>query len=590
MSSNLLRHPSLRAGLIAGLITVFLGLVGFLGAFQDDSLLAAHLLGANRALSLGTAVVLAGLIWAGARAASGASAGLRGDAAARAPLRGALAGLVAAGVLAAFARLGRSVDLRAIFPKAAPELYDMVSFSGGLFAGDAFWTLLNLLVLGAAMGLLGALWRGLAPRRRRLAAPAILLVLGLGVFADQFLLVLAHNGIDDRFRGWLFLKGGGLAAPGAIVVAVLAVAAGLAAERGWTPRQALARQEPARRRAITTVGWAVALALALALPWLLGSYHSDVLDTVGLYALMGLGLNIVVGFAGMLDLGYVAFFALGAYTAAVLTSKESFLAPCVRLVEGACAEHAPLAGFWVAVPAAVLVAGLGGVLLGIPVLKMRGDYLAIITLGFGEIIRILAQSDWLRPYLGGSQGIAGIAPATLPFTGIAVAGLRKPQLLYYLILAACLLAVFIARRLRDSRLGRAWMAIREDEDVAEAMGIHLVMTKLMAFGTGAALAGLAGTLFGVKLTTIYPHSFALLVSINILALIIVGGMGSISGVLVGALVLVGLPELLRDFQDFRWMAFGAVLVWMMLNRPEGLLPDAERRRELRPEGVPAAAD
>lgn len=585
MSRNPLRHPSLRAGLVAGMVIVFLGLVGFLSAFQDDALLVGRLLGGNRTLTVGMAVVLAGLVWAGARAAP---AGRPGWPAPRGPVQGLLAGLVAALVLAAFAWLGRSIDLRAIFPKASPELYDMVTFSGGLFRGEGGWALARLLVLGAAMGLLGALWQGLAPRWRRLATPALLLVIGLGIFAEQFLLVLANNGVDRYVRGWLFLKGGGLAVPGAVAVALLAVAAGLAAERGWSPRRALARQAPARRRAIVTGGWTAALALTLVLPRILGSYHSDVLNTVGLYALMGLGLNIVVGFAGMLDLGYVAFFALGSYTAAVLTSKESFLAPCVRLVEGVCAEHAAFAGFWVAVPAAVLVAGLGGVLLGIPVLKMRGDYLAIITLGFGEIIRILAQSDWLRPYLGGSQGIAGIAPATLPILNIAVAGPKKPQLLFYLILAACLLAVFVARRLRDSRLGRAWMAIREDEDVAEAMGIHLVKTKLMAFGTGACLSGLAGTLFGAKLTTIYPHSFALLVSINILAVIIVGGMGSISGVMVGALALVGLPELLRDFQDFRWMAFGAVLVWMMLNRPEGLLPDAERRRELRPDTAAAA--
>ncbi|HRA20147.1 MAG TPA: hypothetical protein PLZ56_06860, partial [Anaerolineae bacterium] len=279
MSRSLLQHPSLRSGLIAGLVTVFLGLVGFLSAFQDDALLVGHLLGANRSLTLGTAVVLAALIWAGARAAP---AGRPGWPAPRGPLYGALAGLVAALVLAAFARLGRSVDLRAIFPKASPELYDMVAFSGGAFAGEAGWELLRLLILGAAMGLLGALWQGLAPRWRRLATPAILLVLGLGVFAEQFLLVLAHNGIAEHFRGWLFLKGGGLAAPGAILVAFLAVAAGLAAERGWTPRQALARQAPARRRAILSLGWTLALALTLVLPWLLGSYHSDVLDTVGL--------------------------------------------------------------------------------------------------------------------------------------------------------------------------------------------------------------------------------------------------------------------------------------------------------------------
>lgn len=577
MIRGALRHPSLHSGLTAGAILVFLGLVGFLEAFRDDALVAARLGDANLSLSVGRAVILALFVWAGARAGTlGARAGR--------PHRWTLgypAGLLAAGLLACFVWLGRNVDLRAIFPKASPALYEMLAFDGLLFEGWTFTEVALLLLVGSSLAQGGHLLGSLPPLWRRRIAKTLLPVLALGLFAEQILLVLAHNDVDRHFRGWLFLRSGGLAAPGALLVAGLALLLALAAERGWGPRRLMAGLPPARRRAVGLAGWP-ALALAvLVLPRVLGTYHSDVLNTVGIYALMGLGLNIVVGFAGMLDLGYVAFFALGAYTSAVLTSKESFLAPCLRLVDGVCAEHGPLTGFWSALPAAILVAGLGGLLLGVPVLKMRGDYLAIITLGFGEIIRILAQSDWLRPYLGGSQGIAGIAPATLPLSGIEVSGPHKPQLLFYLVLAGCLLAIFVARRLRDSRLGRAWMAIREDEDVAEAMGIRLVQTKLMAFGTGAALAGLAGLLFGTKLTTIYPHSFSLMVSINILALIIVGGMGSISGVLVGALVLVGLPELLRDFQDFRWMAFGALLVWMMLNRPEGLLPDAERRRELR---------
>jgi branched-chain amino acid transport system permease protein len=218
---------------------------------------------------------------------------------------------------------------------------------------------------------------------------------------------------------------------------------------------------------------------------------------------------------------------------------------------------------------------IAGAILGIPVLNMRGDYLAIVTLGFGEIIRLVALSDWLKPLIGGSNGITRI-PKPEAF-GLAF---DDPQKLYYIVLAGCLVAAFIATRLKYSRLGRNWMAIREDEDVAQAMGIDLVRNKLLAFATGAALSGLAGAIFASKLTSIYPHSFNLLVSINVLAVIIVGGLGSIPGVIVGALVLVGLPELLREFAEYRLLVYGAVLVFMMLKRPEGLLPEARRKLEL----------
>jgi branched-chain amino acid transport system permease protein len=219
-----------------------------------------------------------------------------------------------------------------------------------------------------------------------------------------------------------------------------------------------------------------------------------------------------------------------------------------------------------------------GVLLGIPVLKMRGDYLAIATLGFGEIIRILVLSDFLRPWLGGAQGVGKIPKASIGGMEFAT-----PQQLYYLILGGCLLVGFISWRLRDSRLGRAWMALREDEDVAQAMGINLVATKLLAFATGAGFSALSGAIFASKLGSVYPHSFNVMISINILCVIIVGGMGSIPGVIVGAIALVGLPELLREFAEYRLLVYGAALVAMMLLRPEGLWPESVRRRELHEE-------
>jgi branched-chain amino acid transport system permease protein len=303
---------------------------------------------------------------------------------------------------------------------------------------------------------------------------------------------------------------------------------------------------------------------------------TEVINNVGLYILMGFGLNIVVGFAGLLDLGYVAFFAIGAYTMGVLTSTSEL----------------GVAGmsFWGALPFCVLAAVIAGVILGIPVLRMRGDYLAIVTLGFGEIIRLLALSDWLKPYIGGAQGILMI-----PKPGIFGFELVTPEAFYYLILLGCLLAAFVSWRLRDARLGRQWMAMREDEDVAEATGIPLVKTKLLAFATGAAFAGLSGAIFASKLSSVFPHSFNLLVSINVLCLIIVGGIGSLPGVVVGALFMIGLPELLREFAEYRYLMYGALLIVMMLLRPEGLWPSAVHKRELHAaefdtSAVPAAGE
>ncbi|NJN43699.1 MAG: branched-chain amino acid ABC transporter permease [Anaerolineae bacterium] len=286
-----------------------------------------------------------------------------------------------------------------------------------------------------------------------------------------------------------------------------------------------------------------------------------------MYVVMGLGLNIVVGYAGLLDLGYVAFFAFGAYTMALLTTQD------VNLVVGGGNFN-----FLTALPIAVLVGVLFGTILGFPVLRLRGDYLAIVTLGFGEIIRILALSDWFKPFEGGAQGILKIpAPTIGPFI------LNGPERMYYPVLIAALIAAFVSVRLRTSRLGRQWMAMREDEDVAEAMGINLIQTKLLAFAIGAGFSALAGAIFTVRLGTIFPHSFGLLVSINALALIIVGGMGSIPGVLVGSFILVGMPELLREFAEYRLLMYGILLIVMMLVKPEGFLPEEVHKRELHAE-------
>jgi branched-chain amino acid transport system permease protein len=292
---------------------------------------------------------------------------------------------------------------------------------------------------------------------------------------------------------------------------------------------------------------------------------------VGLYVLLGLGLNIVVGYAGLLDLGYVAFFAVGAYATGVLTSPASFL---VR-EEGQLFAEKGFTNFWIALPFVVIIAVIIGVLIGAPVLRLRGDYLAIVTLGFGEIIRTLVLSDWLSPYLGGAQGLLNVPPA--PPDAL---DLRAPQNVYYLILVFCGIAAFIAWRLSDSRVGRAWAAMREDESVAEAMGISVIRYKLLAFAMGAGVGSLGGVFFAAKIGSIFPNSFGLLVSINVLSVIILGGLGSIPGVIVGSAVLVGLPELLREFAEFRLLIYGAILVAIMILRPEGLVPNKRRQREL----------
>ena len=280
---------------------------------------------------------------------------------------------------------------------------------------------------------------------------------------------------------------------------------------------------------------------------------------------MGMGLNLEVGLAGLLDLGFVAFFAVGAYTTALLTADS---------------PHALAAlSYWEAMPLAVLASVGVGVLFGVPVLGMRGDYLAVATLGLGEIVRVIVQSDMAAPLLGGAQGIQHI-----PRPWIGGPELSDPVALFYLTLAASAVAAWCAWRLETSALGRAWMAVRDDEDVAEALGINLVKVKLLAYGLGAAFAGLAGSIFATMLTSVYPSSFQLLTSINVLALVIVGGMGSLPGVVIGAVALVGLPELLREFDEYRYLFYGALLIIMMRVRPEGLWPAMARRREPRDAG------
>ena len=440
-----------------------------------------------------------------------------------------------------------------MLPNFSPTLIEILTFGQGLGFGILLLVLASTLLAGVGAALI------LLKARPRIALlNAFIWVFGMGIFSENVTQIL--NQIGGRFLiRFLFIQKT-LNPIAAILIFVIAFAAAyFRVHTKVTDRWAA--MSPAQKKQNSRVGIILGIVLLLVLPWIVGQFLSQAFFLIGLYVMMGLGLNIVIGYAGLLDLGYVAFYALGAYTMGLLTSTGPLGISNIN--------------FWGALIIAVFVGVAFGLLLGFPVLRMRGDYLAIVTLGFGEIIRILMTSDWLSDFQGGPQGILHIPNPE--FFGFAM---NRPEYMYYLVIAGSLLAAFVTIRLRESRLGRQWMAMREDEDVAEAMGINLVQTKLLAFAIGAAFSALAGAIFAARLGNIFPHSFNLIVSINALALIIVGGLGSIPGVIVGSLILVGLPELLREFTEYRFLMYGILLIVMMLFRPEGFLPEATHQREL----------
>ncbi len=292
---------------------------------------------------------------------------------------------------------------------------------------------------------------------------------------------------------------------------------------------------------------------ALAFPFIFSIYQINIMVTALMYVVLGLGLNIVVGLAGLLDLGYVAFYAAGAYSYALLN------------------YHFGL-GFWAALPIGAVIGFIFGILLGFPVLRLRGEYLAIVTLGFGEIIRLVLE-NWNEFSLGPS-GIANIPrPA---FLGIQFSLQASTIYLYFLMIALTLFTIFVVNRLQNSRLGRAWIALREDEIACEAMGIDKTKTKLTAFALGATWAGMVGVIFAAKTTFINPASFTFMESAMILSIVVLGGMGSIIGVIIGAFVLILMPEYLRAFSDYRMLIFGAIMVIMMVFRPQGMITNVRR--------------
>lgn len=297
---------------------------------------------------------------------------------------------------------------------------------------------------------------------------------------------------------------------------------------------------------------AVVSALLLVMPLLTFPQKNlwvRIIGYAGLYIILGLGLLIHVGFAGMFDLGFAAFYAIGAYTFAFLASPHFGI-------------HIP---FWIVIFIAGFIAAIAGILICIPVLKLRGDYLGIVTLGFGEIVRMLLMN--LTDFTNGSQGIINLDKPNL--FGLVF---NKGVHFYYLIFVICAILLFLVKRMINSRTGRAWLAMREDEDVAQLTGINTSKYKLLAFAIGAFIGGLGGAIFASWQGSIFPSSFNMNVSINILCVIILGGLGNQYGVILGAMALIALPDILRGFSDYRMIIFGLLLIVMMILRPQGFLP------------------
>ncbi len=609
----------LRLGAIAGITAVFVAAIGMVEVFDTRSVIDPVL--SLGYLSLAWIPLLFGYRVTYEPVLEGMEPPRKGP---HNLIGGAAAGLVGGAVLGAFLLVIDVIDIREILLNVTPELVGILGFDQSAAVGATI-----LMALGAGLGAIGGMFHVLSDRWRRAVSSAFVWVLIIG-----FIELVLGNVFDGLAVGFLddlvYSENRGVTIGAAVVIAVVVIFMHFQ----FTGRASRVRERfqalPENKRRSTGFMVATALmAVGLLAPSVFGPFLNEVLATVGLFMLMGLGLNVVVGFAGLLDLGYVAFFAVGAYTTAVFTSP---------LTPG---DFSPELAFFSALPFVIIMAAIAGIIVGTPVIRMRGDYLAIVTLAFGEIARLVFQADWLKGTFGGAQGIlrigegmivtlfgyvlagVGIVVGIIGFlrwrsaradddassaktagvwiglgTVATVAGLLFPdfaswtvtgidsEAVFRLVLIFVALAAFVSWRLQDSRIGRAWMAMREDEQVAETMGINVVTAKLLAFIIGAILAALGGALFAVKIGTIFPSSFKIVQSIIILVVVIVGGMGSLRGVAVGALVLIGVlggptqPGMLREFQEFKLLIYGVLLVYMMLQRPEGLAPSARRSQEL----------
>jgi branched-chain amino acid transport system permease protein len=510
------------SGLLGGVAVCYFSAVGLLQSLHQRWLI-------GDVVTVGQALVLLCFIVPAVHACHDHS-GLRSKASCGL-MTGALAGLVT-GLLAVTVTV---FPVRTVLIAVSPTLLPVLTFGS-----DGDLPLLRIAAIGTITGGLGGLWSGMNFHLRRGFGWGASITTLLGLFQELLQTALQGGGIGETIAELIFTWDGLKPGPAAAVFFGGSIlACGASALNGW-------------RHVTKGMAAGAGAVLVLASPLLLGNFAGQVQLLVGLYVLMGMGLNIELGLAGLLDLGFVAFFAIGAYTVALLTANSPI----------AVADWS----FWQALPVAVLAATVAGIVFGVPVLRVRGDYLAVATLGFGEIVRILVMSDLAKPALGGPQGILNIPPPEI--WGYSLDG---PVDLFYLTVCGTALAGWCAWQLQDSKVGRAWRAMRDDEDVAQSLGIDPVEVKLLAYGLGAAFAGVAGAIFAVMLGSIFPHSFQLLISINIVALLIIGGLGSLPGVVLGSAILIGLPELLREFGEYRFLFYGIAMITVMRVRPHGLL-------------------
>ncbi|MGZ6255577.1 MAG: branched-chain amino acid ABC transporter permease [Candidatus Limnocylindria bacterium] len=554
MATGSTLRNAISSGLIAGTVMVYLVAVGIASAFANREVVTGYLTLGRLMLALPPLAI--GYIVAGRPMPRSRR------------IPSALVAGIAAGALFAVAFLAAealSPGIRTVLNRVSATLLAFVGF-GDLGLEPPMGALLNV-GLAAAAALIGGLVKvaPMAVRRAAVgAASATVLMSMVEPFLRPRLLQFDLSGAAQfiyHSHGLATVSAASFAAVGAILAVTWP-------DMRRTARSRLAAADPGARRMLRWASILVGIAFLYTLPSISGSFLTQVLVLVGFYVLLGLGLNIVVGYAGLLDLGYVAFYAVGAYFTALITSPTSALGWGLN--------------FWIALPIVIALSAMVGLFIGAPVLRLRGDYLAIVTLGFGEIARVLLGSDALKPWLGGPNGILSVpfmlgnGTYFLPIVG-KVTG---PAATYFPLVGFCILAAFIAYRLKYSRTGRAWNAMREDEDVAAATGINTVNYKLLAFAMGASVGCVGGAIYATHLQGVVPGGFVLLVSITVLAVVVLGGMGSIPGVIVGAFALIGTPELLREFAEYKLLVYGAVLVAVMLLRPEGLIPDASRRGEL----------
>jgi branched-chain amino acid transport system permease protein len=558
-----------RAGAVTGIVMVFLAMVGLMERFTRLNLVGTQITFAR--LMLVIAPFVAGAVLVRPRVVAGVR---RDEGFGGAWKVGLGVGAVAGAVFAAAMVMADVIGverIRSIFLNVSPALMEFVTFGLPVLAGG-----LALVALSAVAGLAGALYRVLPGNVRKPVGAALSAVLVMGFLQRIIPIAMDQRNLE---REWLYSKvTEGLTWPGAFIVAAVAVGASWFRARKGASIRALVHLGARRGAGVSPASFlwlAVVAGGVLLVPYVGGSVVAEVLGTVLVFVLLGLGLNIVVGYAGLLDLGYVFFFATGAYSLALLTGAT------LNTFTGSGEPAVSLdLSFYLAIPIVMLLAAGAGILIGAPVLRLRGDYLALVTLGLGEMVTVLVRSPWLVPLVGGPNGMRGVTDAQL--AGFAF---RDEKHFYFLAVAFVVFAVFVSWRLAASRIGRAWTAMREDEQTADAMGVNTTRFKLLAFALGGAVGSLGGALFAVKIGSLTPASFEILVSIQVLGIVILGGLGSLPGVVTGALVLVGLPGLLREFEEYRLLAYGAALVAVMILRPQGLVPNVRRSRELHEEEV-----